>query len=410
MTVRRKESARRSMLAVVAAVAVAMAGGCGGERAPRDAADANEPASTSASGSPGTPPDLVRLVYESTESGEPESLELIVDGNRRYRVTSLTGPGAGHYLVWDGTALLIYNPDEDPKYMRDDQPDAEYVQEADRKTFFFRSATAEFDTLCPQARRLGTKKQYGRTLVRYACATRPADVEMGKEATGPREIALDEQTGLLLVDGAEAPTEVTFGATIKADTFSTAVAPGGDEPTAVPPDTGEEGTVPPDEGEQVNPTLGAFRLPAVGGGFVADTSYRGKPLVLVAGSPSSLKPALARVLPLTSGGVKPAVIGVLIAVPPSDWKGSLANPEDEKAYVESVAKTAGPFSVPVGVDVKGAAVGQIVEGLPWLIPPEGSTETAAAIALVRSDGTVAQAKLAADATDAQLRGWLAKLS
>ena len=27
----------------------------------------------------------------------------------------------------------------------------------------------------------------------------------------------NQQTGLLLVDGAEAPTEVTFGATIKAD-------------------------------------------------------------------------------------------------------------------------------------------------------------------------------------------------
>ncbi|HET6988435.1 MAG TPA: hypothetical protein VFI00_17550, partial [Kribbella sp.] len=241
------------------AVAIAMAVGCGAERAP--AADVNEPASTSVSASPGTSPDLVRLVYESTtESGEPESFEFIVDGNRRYRLTSLTGPGAGYYVVWDGTALLIYNPSEDPKYMRDEQPDAEYVQDADRKTFFFRSGTAEFDTMCPKARRLGTKKQYGRTLVRYSCAARPANVETAEEATGPREIALDQQTGLLLVDGAEAPIEVTFGATIKADTFSTAVPPGGDEPTAVPPDTGDMGTMPPDDGEQTNSTqLGAFR-------------------------------------------------------------------------------------------------------------------------------------------------------
>ena len=57
-----------------------------------------------------------------------------------------------------------------------------------------------------------------------------------------------------------------------------------------------------------------------------------------------------------------------------------------------------------------AAVGQIVQGLPWLIPPEGSTETAAAIALVQSDGTVPHAVLAEDASDTQLREWLAELS
>ena len=69
---------------------------------------------------------------------------------------------------------------------------------------------------------------------------------------------------------------------------------------------------------------------------------------------------------MTSGGAKPTVIGVLIAVPGSDWKGSLANPEDEKTSVDSVATSSGPFAVPVGIDVKGAAVGQIVQTLPWL--------------------------------------------
>jgi hypothetical protein len=57
-----------------------------------------------------------------------------------------------------------------------------------------------------------------------------------------------------------------------------------------------------------------------------------------------------------------------------------------------------------------AAVGQIVQGFPSLIPPEGSKETAAAIALVQSDGTVPHAVLAEDASDAQLREWLAALS
>ena len=62
------------------------------------------------------------------------------------------------------------------------------------------------------------------------------------------------------------------------------------------------------------------------------------------------------------------------------------------------------FAVTVGIDVKGAPVGQIVQGLPWLIPPEGSRETAAAIALVQSDGTVPHAVLAEDASDARVAG------
>jgi hypothetical protein len=226
------------------------------------------------------------------------------------------------------------------------------------------------------------------------------DEQTGEEAAPAREISVDEQTGLILVDGPYVPIEVTFGPAIKADTFSTEI-PAGAEPTEVPPDDSE--TTGP-------PRLGEFRLPAVGGGYVSDTSYRGKPLVLVVGSPTSLKAALARVVPMTGGGVKPVVVGVLIAVPPSDWKGSLLNPEDEKKYLDSVAKTAGPFAVPVGIDVKGAAVGQIVASLPELIPPEGSTETESAVALVGSDGVVAHVMPPEDADDAQLRSWLGDLS
>jgi hypothetical protein len=108
--------------------------------------------------------------------------------------------------------------------------------------------------------------------------------------------------------------------------------------------------------------------------------------------------------------VKPVVVGVLIAVPPSDWKGSLLNPADEKKYVDSVARTAGPFTVPVGIDVKGAAVGSIVAGLPELIPPEGSTETESAVALVGSDGLVAHVLPPEDPSEAELRTWLGALS
>ena len=108
--------------------------------------------------------------------------------------------------------------------------------------------------------------------------------------------------------------------------------------------------------------------------------------------------------------MNPVVVGVLIAVPPSDWKGSLLDPADAQEFVDSVARTAGPFAVPVGIDVKGAAVGSIVGGLPELIPPEGSTETESAIALVGADGVVVHVLPPEEADDAQVRTWLGGLS
>ncbi|MEU4290145.1 hypothetical protein AB0E63_18145 [Kribbella sp. NPDC026596] len=381
-------------LSAIVAV-VALVAGCGAQRDPATETRTNP--STPA------PPDLVRIVYPGTES-DPGNVEIFADGNRRYRITAVSGPNAGYYQVWDGRVMLIYTPGEG--YQRDDHPGDDMRGVA----FFVKPETDEFEKTCPKGRRLGAKTLYGRNAVRYACDARPMNEQTGEEAAPAREISLDEQTGLILVDGPYVPIEVTFGPAIKADTFSTDI-PSGAEPTEGPSDGGGPTEVPPDEGETTTPAgLGAFRLPAVGGGFVSDTSYRGKPLVLVVGSPSSLRVALARVLPMTGGGVKPVVVGVLIAVPPSDWKGSLLNPADEKKYVDSVARTAGPFTVPVGIDVKGAAVGSIVAGLPELIPPEGSTETESAVALVGSDGLVAHVLPPEDPSEAELRTWLAALS
>jgi hypothetical protein len=379
MSVWRSELKRLpAIVAVVALVAAA----CGAER--------GRATETRTNPSTPAPPDLVRIVYPGTES-DPGNIEIFADGNRRYRITAVSGPNEGYYQVWDGQVMLIYTPGEG--YQRDDHPGDDMLGVA----FFVKPGTDEFDKTCPKSRRLGTKTLYGRSAVRYACDARPMDEQTGEEAAPAREISVDEQTGLILVDGPYVPTEVTFGPAIKADTFSTEIPAGAE--------------VPPDDSETTGPPrLGEFRLPAVGGGYVSDTSYRGKPLVLVVGSPTSLKAALARVVPMTGGGVKPVVVGVLIAVPPSDWKGSLLNPEDEKKYLDSVAKTAGPFAVPVGIDVKGAAVGQIVASLPELIPPEGSTETESAVALVGSDGVVAHVMPPEDADDAQLRSWLGDLS
>ncbi|TDO34804.1 hypothetical protein EV643_12561 [Kribbella sp. VKM Ac-2527] len=75
-----------------------------------------------------------------------------------------------------------------------------------------------------------------------------------------------------------------------------------------------------------------------------------------------------------------------------------------------MSKTAGRFEVPVGIDIKGAAGYAITNGVPEMQPGQPGFETLVAIAVVRSDGTIARATLASKATDAQLRNWLRELS
>jgi hypothetical protein len=393
MTVHRRETTARSLLAAVAAVAIVTVAGCGNE--PRRAADANAPGSASASVSSaaGVARDLVRIRYqETTDSGESEVTEVIADGNRRYRITILSGPDAGYFMVWDGVAILMHVPHEEPSYTREEHPGKD---EFPVSTFFYTEGTDEFRQTCPNARRLGLKTLYGRSAVRYACDKVDPGETAQVEPMEAREIALDEQTGLMLVNGPYVPIEVTFGPPIKGDTFSTKLPPG-NETTELPPgaETTESGGI------------GSFRVPAVGGGYLAAASYQGKPLVVVTGPADGLRSAFGRLLPMTAGGSKPAVIGLLIAVPPSDWKGSLLNPADAKAFTDSVAKAAGRFAVPVGIDVKGAASYSITGGEPG----QPGFETLVSIALVKSDGTLARVTPAGKATDAQLRNWLAELS
>jgi hypothetical protein len=92
----------------------------------------------------------------------------------------------------------------------------------------------------------------------------------------------------------------------------------------------------------------------VGGGEVTLTDYP-KPLVIVIGNAAGIRKMVDRLLPLTQGGRKPPVIGMLIAVPPDGWKGSLLNPSDAAAFAEQVSRSAGTFPVPVAIDIKGAA-------------------------------------------------------
>ena len=397
MTVRGKQ-ARMFIVAVV--LAVAAAGGCGGQQ--------SGSGSALPSATPTVSPDLVRVRGASTDDDAgSNSFELFADGNRRYRMTILTGSEAGSYLVWDGKAVLIYSPEEEPKYQRIENPDKD---ESLDSTFFYRPGTEEFEQLCPAAKRLGTQTLFGRTAVRYHCDKVESSDQMPD--MDAREIALDEKTGLVMVyGGGEVITEVTFGPVIAADTFSTELPPGANssvappegESTDVPPDA-ESTEVPPDGGDVGPNEIGSFRLNAVGGGFVNSTSYRGKPFVIVAGSADGIRTALGRLLPMTRAG-KPPVVGFLLVMPPEDWKGSLLNPKDVDQLAASISKSAGTFAVPVGLDFKGAAT--------WMFTgdstvPPGLTQVT--IALVASDGTFAHVTPAREVTDANLRNWIAALS
>ncbi|TCN28588.1 hypothetical protein EV644_1452 [Kribbella orskensis] len=211
MTVR-AEQAKMFVVAVV--LAVAATGGCGGQRS----------GGGSASPSATVPPDLVKM--RGTAADDAGSYELIVDGNRRFRQTILTGPDAGAYVVWDGKVMLSYDPQTDPKYQRQENLSKDELPGA---TFFYRPGTKEFAELCPAARPLGTATVFGRTAVRYHCDKVVPAEDSPAEPMDAREIALDEQTGLVLASrGPDKLTEVTFGPVIAPDTFSTKMPPGGD--------------------------------------------------------------------------------------------------------------------------------------------------------------------------------------
>ena len=213
MTVRAKQA---KMFVVAVVLVVAATGGCGGQRS----------GVGSASPSATVPADLVKM--RGTFADDAGSYELIVDGNRRFRHTLLTGPDAGAYVVWDGKVLLSYDPQSDPKYQRQDNPSQD---EFPRATFFYRPGTKEFADMCAAAKRLGTTTLFARTAVRYHCDKVVAAEGSPVEPMDAREIALDEQTGLVLSSGGpDKLTEVTFGPVIAPDTFSTKMPAGGDSP------------------------------------------------------------------------------------------------------------------------------------------------------------------------------------
>jgi hypothetical protein len=357
--------------------------GCGAGRQPPDATtSASESSSASETSAQGLGLVKVRYALSQLVDGAESRVEweIVADGERRVRYTSVggfnaDGPTVGTFMVWDGTTLLTHDPDAYMPYQRSTHPDADQKPAG---PMLARPGSAAFTGYCPDARRTGTRSVLGRTAVVYTC-----DASQAEEGQLPAtEMQLDQATGLVLKlageDGTITVTDLVFNPPITADTFSTAM------PAGV---------------EEFEPFY--FRLPQVGGGEVDTTYYVGRPLLVVTGDAAGIRAMVARLAPLTD---KP-VLGLLIAIPPPDWQGSLLNPADRRSLAAEVSKQAGSYPVPVAIDFKGAAAAPI-SGTAG-IPLGGTRPTA--VGLVRSDQGLAKV-LTEHATDTELRRQIANLS
>jgi outer membrane lipoprotein-sorting protein len=370
-------TARGHRIAALGAVLALTVSGCG--------SGSDRPRAERSPAPNGSATDLgsvrVHYRYEETIAGQRSRIEWeVITGpanRRRYSVTggfNADGPAIGTYYVYDGKALLTYEPDNVMPYRRTTHP------EADQKPpglIVARPGSAAFTGYCPDARRTGTRSVLGRTADVYTC-----DASQAQDGQLPAtELQLDEATGLVLSavaeDGTITVTDLVFNPPITADTFSTAL------PAGV---------------EEFEPFY--FRLPRVGGGKVDSTYYVGQPLLVVAGDADGIRAMLARLAPMTD---KP-ILGLLIAIPPPDWNGSLLNPADRRSLAAQVSKQAGSFTVPVAIDFKGA-VATPISGAAG-IPLGGTRPTA--IGLVRSDQGLAKV-LTEKASDNELRSQIANL-
>jgi hypothetical protein len=374
----------RAMRCAVVLAVLMVATGCGTGASTAGSSSWSSPtasSSVSGSSSPSTGDvGVIRLrwVVSTVVDGMESRLEyqVLTDLTRsRYTVTAATnwdGPGVGFTQVWDGKTLLTYDPDAQPKYTRDTTPDPTQVPQ-----FVEQPGSASFRQGCPHARRLGPTTILRRPATRYQCA---AIAYPDGSSMSAHQLVLDNATGLLLQAGmGDKLVDFTVHLPAKADTFSTEIPAGGSE---------------------LGP-LQDFRLYRVGGGKIASADYRGRPLLVVTGGAAGIRAMLTRLAPITGNGTKPQVIGLLIAIPPEGWKGSLLNPADERSLAAEVSKAAGSFPVPVGIDFKGAAGYQISQQTGD--QPGGTRPTA--VGLVRSDGTLVQV-LTETATDAALRGFV----
>ncbi|MGZ4597426.1 MAG: hypothetical protein ACXV3V_10915 [Actinomycetes bacterium] len=273
-------------------------------------------------------------------------------------------------MVTDGSHSMTVNPSEH-SFEADTASLPAFVVHEDNRTLA---------SWCADAKAIGVENVQSRATTRYRCT------DQGQESMfHAQQLWVDRDTSLVLqwVEGnlRATPTAVDVHAALAADAFSMR-SPAGARDSA-------------------HPEVAPFRVPGVGGGDVAWADYRGDSVVIVAGNAPGIRATVARLLPMTAAGSSPRLLGLLKVDPPDNWRGSLLNPHDVAALATSVAKRAGRFDVPVGIDFKGAAEASITASLKPR--PESS-----AIVLVRRDGTIERVT-DDDASDSDLRSWIRHL-
>jgi hypothetical protein len=328
--------------------------------------------------------DVVRIDYEMRGLYAGDYV-VLTDGTTRSRTTGtsdFTADGSveaqkGWFEVWVRTTggrfdRLEYDPDRTLPYQQ-----SKGLTPEENPLRVYRPTDDELQALCNHAQNTGTEQIAGRTAVHYSCTPFGGD-------RNTTDIWLDEVAGWMLKQTYDDGTTLLAirldpHPTLDDDTFSTDL-PAGVEEFAEP---------------------FHFRLPRVGGGQVDTSRYEGGPLLVVTGDAAGIRAMVARLAPMTD---KP-VVGLLIAIPPPNWEGSLLNAEDARSLTEQISNAAGSFPIPVAIDVKGSAGMPILE--PAGIPVGGTRPTA--VGLIRSDQGLAQV-LTERATNEELRRGIAKLS
>ena len=373
---------------LAATVATLVLTGCGDDGSPtqREGKPRGATATTGAEPAAGGDAFLVRYsVKGSGEDGDVhQQLEVVVAGDRvRFTVIAGGDGGAaqGFRTIWDGTTLLVHDPESQPVDTRVVGPDTD--EYGPPPVFVYQTGSEAFQKVCPKARPVGTLAFLGRTGLRHSCAATAEDSGASMEA---HEMTLDRETGLVLRDigrsFALVATRISPEPHIDETTFSTEL-----------PDGAGNG-----------PQLPDVRLPQVGGGTLDLSDYRDGALIVVIGEVRGIRQLLDRLAPVTRNGTVPPVVAMLNVVPPDGWTGTLLNAQDVAAFTKSVSKTAGTFAVPVGIDIKGAASNelrsyeQMQAGLSVVVAVEGG----------RIDFTTTDAELAT--SDTALRAWIAENS
>lgn len=379
------QGSRGSSRLLAVSVAALVLAGCGDDGSPKREGEPSGPSATT-----GTEPvagsDAFLVRYSVKGSGEGgdlnQELEVIVDGDRvRYTVIEGgdEGPADGFRTTWDGTTLLLHDPEGEPVDTRVVGSDTD--EYGPPPVFVFQTGSEAFQKACSKARPAGTITLLGRSGQRHSCAATADDSGNSSEA---HEMTLDGETGLLLRDigrsFAMVATEISPDPPIDETTFST------DLP----------------DGVVGAPQLADFRLPKVGGGTLDRSDYRDGPLIVVIGEARGIRQLLDILAPVTRNGNVPPVVGMLNAVPPAGWKGTLLNAQDVASFTKSVSKTVGTFAVPVGIDIKGAAASELRS---YEQMQAGLSVVVAVAASGKIDLTTTDEELAT--SDDALRAWIA---